>query len=122
MEQTETRLKKRIRRMTKTAKVLRALRRGMSVPEVIKRYDVHPSLVYAARKQLREEEVSKGATIIASSPGITALAKPTETPTNGIGSLTLHPEPKAGSVVYVDPSAKLSLWARFKNWAFGIRS
>jgi hypothetical protein len=119
MQQSETYMRRRIKRMTKKAKVLRALRKGMSVQEAVKRYDAHPSLVYAAQKQLRDE-AARAATIIPS-PGITSLAVP-PTPPDGLGSLTLKSEPPAGTLVLMEQPEKPSLWARFRNWAFGLRS
>lgn len=112
-------MQRRIKRMTKKAKVLRALRKGMSASEAIKRYDAHPSLVYAAKRQIREE--AAGLTTITPSPGITSLTVPAKTSSDGLGSLPLKPEPPAGTVVLFEQPEKPSLWARFKNWAFGSR-
>jgi hypothetical protein len=119
MQQPETHMRRRIKRMTKKAKVLRALRKGMSVQEAAKRYDAHLSLVYAAQKQLRDE-AARAATIIPS-PGLTSLAVPS-TPPDGLGSLPIKPEPPAGTLVLIKQPEKPSLWARFKNWAFGFSS
>lgn len=109
-------------KMTKQEKIAAALARGMTVNDIVKRYKVAPSTVYAARARMQETTVIKPEVKIetpapvptpAPTPGIVSLA-PAEAPeASGIGTLSAAP---AGSVEVVKP---LTFWQRLKRvWGF----
>jgi hypothetical protein len=108
--------------MTKRAKVRRALKKGVPIDIIVKRYQCHPSLVYEERKLLRKE----AQLTITPLGGIASLpSEPAPLTNNGLVTLSSSTveekvTPPPGSFVEVAPP--LSPWRRFWRWLAGVRS
>ena len=132
------------RKMSKTAKVQRALRNGLPISEIVERYGVRASTVYTVRSQMRK--TGQLPTIIISSPpvvvdtqeqpaapvapvapvapaGLVTLNAPsTPSAPEGLQYLVASKDvPQGIPAMVVEVEKKPSLWGRFKLWAFGLR-
>lgn len=126
------------RKMSKTAKVRRALRNGLPISEIVERYGVRASTVYTVRSQMRK--TGQLPTIIISSPPVVVdTQEQSAAPVSPAGLVTLNapstpsaPEglqylvaskdvPQGIPAMVVEVEKKPSLWGRFKLWAFGLR-
>lgn len=122
------------RRMSKSAKIRRALARGDMPPGVIaSRYGASIHTVYTIKSLMRKEgklparpmppaPTVPAGTIINLPPtatvapsGIITLSEPAPVPPGGI----TYVSPPAASTAVVE--ARPSWWARLKLWAFGVR-
>lgn len=121
------------RRMSKSAKIRRALLRGdMSPAAIAARYGSSTQTVYTIKSIMRREgklpardpappavpagtiiEIPPTATVAPS--GIITLSEPAPVPPGGI----TYVSPPAAPTAIVE--ARPSWWARFKLWAFGAR-
>jgi hypothetical protein len=121
------------RRLSKSAKIRRALAQGnMSPSAIAAKYGSSVQTVYTIKSMMRKEgklpardsapqEVPAG-TIISLPPtatvapsGIITLSEPAPVPPGGI----TYVSPPAAPTATVE--ARPSWWARFKLWAFGAR-
>lgn len=125
------------RRISKSAKIRRALAQGtMSPAAIAAKYNASIQTVYTLKSLMRKEGKLPGreTTIISPSeqpvePGKLISLPPTATiASSGIITLSEPAPILPGGITYVSPAAptatveaRPSLWARFKLWAFGVR-
>ena len=138
------------RPMTKSAKIRRAILRGMTPAAIAERYNTTLSTVYnlkAGMKRRNPElfESQTETTIITPPPpaqaqGLATLSKaPAEgrveisagvepqgiirlVPQEGAAHMRVHSHAEVPEVVSAVQAPPPSLWARFKLWAFGVRA
>ena len=135
--------------MTMSAKIRRALAQGMEVRDIAKKYKVDPNYVHTIRwkdnrKKQEKEQITASTqtpanlppsnatidfTFDASSQSFTPVMTSAPTPSESLPTYT-PPKPESGIVSLIDkkdansnPAAveELTLWERFKLWAFGVR-
>ncbi len=124
------------RPMSKSAKIRRALSRNLSPSYIAERYQTSLSTVYNIKSQMKRRAAQEQPTTIITPPEPVApmvvgpiTTAPVRVPAGGIITLSDPTPVPPGGITYVAPTAtptavveeKLSLWARFKLWAFGVK-
>lgn len=120
------------RRMSKSAKIRRALARGdMSPSAIATKYGASVHTVYTIKSLMRKEGALPAREVAPTVPAGTIINLPPTAPVAPSGIITLsEPTPvPPGGITYVSPpaaptatvEARPSWWARLKLWAFGVR-
>lgn len=120
--------------MTKETKIKRALERGLSAQEIARRYNTSPQYVNVIRRKMTRDQARETQyehivgplpeTPVKEEPmfatGIVALHPVPETQQPAVGIMAIPPG--AGEVKELEgppPPPPLTLWQRFKLWAWG---
>lgn len=123
------------RRISKSAKIRRALAQGtMSPAAIAAKYNASIQTVYTLKSLMRKEGKLPGRETTIINPSEQPSEQPLERgtfvlPPSGIITLSEPMPVPPGGITYVSPpaaptatvEARPSLWARFKLWAFGVR-
>lgn len=110
--------------MTKETKIKRALERGLSAQEIARRHHTSPQYVNVIRRKMARDQAreTQYEHIVGPLPeaGIVALHPVPETQQPAVGIMAIPPG--AGEVKELEgppPPPPLTLWQRFKLWAWG---